>query len=124
MTPEELIEDMARAMRTRLTVNVLRHAPQVGHGWLNELSVAMAADALAVVREHDGQALAEAQTRITELAATPDLRAAALLFRNPEGFEPLAEALGIADDTEARGKLDAAFKAVARNAKEKPDGNA
>ena len=51
MTPEELIEDMARAMRTRLTVNVLRHAPQVGHGWLNELSVAMAADALAVVRE-------------------------------------------------------------------------
>ena len=79
---------------------------------------------LAVVREHIGQALAEAQTRITELAATPDLRAAALLFRNPEGFEPLAEALGIADDTEARGKLDAAFKAVARNAKEKPDGNA
>lgn len=51
MTPEELIEDMARAMRTRLTVNVLRHAPQVGHGWLNELSVAMAADAHSVVRE-------------------------------------------------------------------------
>ena len=79
---------------------------------------------LAVVHEHEGQALAEAQRRIAELAATPDLRAAALLFRNPEGFEPLADALGIADDTEARGKLDAAFKAVARNAKEKPDGNA
>lgn len=47
--------------------------------------------------------------------ATSSLRDAALIFRCPEGFEALAEALGISDDTEARGKLDAAFKAVARN---------
>ena len=76
---------------------------------------------LDVVREHVGQELAEAERRIADLAATPDLRAAAILFRCPEGFEALAAALGIADDTEARGKLDAAFKAVARNAKEQPD---
>lgn len=79
---------------------------------------------LAVVREHEGQALAAAQKRIADLAATPDLRAAAILFRCPEGFEAMAAALGIADDTEARDKLDAAFKTVARNAKEQPDDNA
>lgn len=69
-------------------------------------------------------ALGEAERRIADLAATPGLRAAAILFRCPEGFEAMAAALGIADDTEARGKLDAAFKAVARNAKENPDDNA
>ncbi|MBW6400019.1 hypothetical protein KPL78_19315 [Roseomonas sp. HJA6] len=46
-----LVGKMASGMRTRLSVNVLRHAPQVGHGWLNELSVALAEDALAVVAE-------------------------------------------------------------------------
>lgn len=76
---------------------------------------------LDVALDHVGQEMAEARARIADLAATPDLRAAAILFRCPEGFEAMAAALGIADDTEARGKLDAAFKTVARNAKEKPD---
>lgn len=48
---EELIEKVATGMRPRLYVHVLRHAPRVGPGWLSELSAALAADALAVVRE-------------------------------------------------------------------------
>lgn len=49
-TRDELREKVAAGLRTRLAVNVLRHAPHVGHGWINELSVALAADVLAVVR--------------------------------------------------------------------------
>lgn len=49
-TRDELREKVAAGLRTRLAVNVLRHAPHVGHGWINELSVALAADVLAVMR--------------------------------------------------------------------------
>ena len=43
-------ERVARAMRARLSVNILRHAPQVSHEWLRELSEALADDAQTEVR--------------------------------------------------------------------------
>ena len=67
-TPRELEEKVAAGMRTRLSVNVLRHAPQVGHGWLNELSVALAADALAVVREALAEPSDKMVTAVWEVA--------------------------------------------------------
>jgi len=47
---DELREAVARAIRPRLTVNMLRRDPRVSHKWLDELSQALAADALAAVR--------------------------------------------------------------------------
>ena len=63
-TRDELREKVAAGLRTRLAVNVLRHAPQVGHGWINELSVALATDVLAVVRAE----LAEPSEAMTDAA--------------------------------------------------------
>ena len=48
--PDPLVEAVARAMRTRLTVNVLRQSPLPSHEWIKALSEALAEDALSVIR--------------------------------------------------------------------------
>lgn len=59
MTAPSLREAVARAMRTRLTVNVLRQSPLPSHEWIAGLSVA-----LSVIRAHCLGRVREIHSRI------------------------------------------------------------